>query len=120
MQVPNRTILKDLVDEALKSMIDQNSYVLWIGRVLSYVLQFDEFITADTRAAHILRQVAKHTELLLTQFISEGSIVDTEGFAVGEIVGDVYSMTSHVAMFDIDNTETDLSHILEIIPETQS
>ena len=120
MYVPDRAILKDLVNEAMKSMIDQSSYVVWIGRVLKYVLQFEDFIATDANAAHIFRQVAKHAELLVTQFMSEGSIKETEGFAVGEIIGNVYLITSHVDMFDLENTEADISHILEIIPEAHS
>jgi len=116
MYTPDRNILKDLVDSAERNKYPPMAYVLGIERVLRYVLQFDEFIMSDNNAAHVFRHVGKHVEFLITQFISQGSIDEDKGFAVGEVVGDVLTMTSHVEEFDVDFHYTRLADILTIIP----
>lgn len=116
MYTPDKNILKDLVDAAEKDIYSPVPYVLGIERVLKYVLQFDEFITSDNNAAHVFRQVGKYVESLIIQFISEGSLEDDKAFAVGEVVGDVLTMTSPVEAFDVDSHYAHLTDILSIIP----
>jgi len=115
MYIPDKTILKDLVDAAEKEMYPPMAYMLGVERVLTYVLQFDEFILSDTNAAHVLRQVAKSVELLIMKFTAEGSLDVNKAFVVGEIVGNVLAITSHVEEFDDDSHYAHLTDILSII-----
>lgn len=118
MYIPDKIILKNLVDEAKANTPSSKSYLDWVDRILKYVLQFDEFILTNINAAHIFRQIAKYVESLLIQFISEGSIDANNGFAIGQIVGEVLTQTSHVADFDVEDNSTELADILNIIPDT--
>lgn len=117
MYTPDKSILNDLLSRVKKNQNVPKDHIEWIIKCFNYVLQFEEFISSNTNAAHITRQVGKYVELLLNRYILSDGITIDDALIAEEVMSKVLIMTDYVAGFDTDLSETKISDLLDITSE---
>lgn len=117
MYTPDKSILNDLLSRVKKNQNVPKNHIEWIIKCFNYVLQFEEFISSNTNAAHITRQVGKYVELLINRYMSSNRINIHEALTAGEVMSKALILTDYVAGFDTDLSETKISDLLDITSE---
>jgi len=117
MYIPDKSILEDFLLRVENNQDVPESHIEWIIKCFNYIIQFDEFISSNTNAAHIIRQVGKYVEVIINRYMLNDSIDVDAALEAGEVISLILIMTDHVAGFDVDLHEITISDLLDITSE---